>query len=211
MKCRAFEGDLLSKTLDLELYYNWTGILMEPDPTLFPKLIAKRRNAWLLNACLSPDPTPHNLDFLRKISKSSMNNSSQSDQDAMMPDRKSTYRDGKGHVWRKLRIPCFPLFSVTSALQVYTIDYLILDAQGLELQILLNIPWNDLKIHVGSKQYENTFTMLKKCFIFKVILVNVQSIPEGPSGVKFFMHSKGFTLISSTGHFYMFANENFNP
>ncbi|OXA62191.1 Protein Star [Folsomia candida] len=191
MKCRAFEGDLLSKTLDLELYYNWTGILMEPDPTLFPKLIAKRRNAWLLNACLSPDPTPHNLDFLRKISKSSMNNSSQSDQDAMMPDRKSTYRDGKGHVWRKLRIPCFPLFSVTSALQVYTIDYLILDAQGLELQILLNIPWNDLKIHV--------------------ILVNVQSIPEGPSGVKFFMHSKGFTLISSTGHFYMFANENFNP
>ncbi len=42
MECRAYDGNLLhSKTLALEMYYNWTGILIEPDPFVFPELVAK--------------------------------------------------------------------------------------------------------------------------------------------------------------------------
>jgi FkbM family methyltransferase len=145
VECRAF-SDEYSKTLALELKYNWTGILLEPDPYLFPKLRANNRNAWLLNACLSPDPIAHNVDFLRKFIQESSNDSISNEQLL----KKSLYRDSKGQLWKKLQIPCFPLFSITSALRVNNIDFLILDTQGLELQILVNIPWAFININVGS-------------------------------------------------------------
>lgn len=145
MECRAFDGDTMSKTLTLESSYNWTGVLLEPDPYLFPKLLSKQRNAWLLNGCLSPDATAHSLDFLRRIKPKKSNDKIISDEEK---DAKSVYLDTKGQLWKRLKIPCFPLFSITSALQVKTIDFLVLDTQGLELQVLLNIPWEEIKIQV---------------------------------------------------------------
>jgi hypothetical protein len=125
---------------------------------VFPELVAKKRNAWLLNTCLSPDATPQNLDFLRKINKTStiqptnnLLNSSIQEQVVSFKKKSNIYRDSKGQTWTKLRIPCFPLFSITSALNVSKIDFLLLDTQGLELQILLNIPWDEIEINVRTK------------------------------------------------------------
>jgi len=50
--------------------------------------------------------------------------------------------------WRKIPVPCFPLMSILSALKIFTVDYLYLNAFGHELQILQNIPWNEVEIKV---------------------------------------------------------------
>lgn len=128
------------------MHYNWTGILMEPDPYLFPKLVATKRNAWLINACLSPDPIPHNLDFLRKIHKSSENITEP--KLAVTAQKRQIYHDRKGQLWTTVRVPCYPLFSIISTIGIKTVDFLLLDTQGLELQILLNVPWLEVNIQV---------------------------------------------------------------
>ena len=49
----ALDGITYSNTLGLELLRNWTGILVEPDPRSFAKLLTLNRNAYAINACLS--------------------------------------------------------------------------------------------------------------------------------------------------------------
>ncbi|CAL8093451.1 unnamed protein product [Orchesella dallaii] len=52
----ANDGEFYSNTLALELLSGWTGLLVEPIPTAHTPLLAKRRNAWVANCCLSPEP-----------------------------------------------------------------------------------------------------------------------------------------------------------
>ncbi len=35
-------------------FFHFPGLLIEPNPATFKNLTKKRRNSWLLNACLSP-------------------------------------------------------------------------------------------------------------------------------------------------------------
>ena len=43
--------------------YNWTGLLVEPNPTLVSMLVRKQRNAWILPYCLSPIEAPVVVEF----------------------------------------------------------------------------------------------------------------------------------------------------
>ena len=49
----AYDGEIHSNTLQLELKYNWTGILVEPNPDSFQELLTKHRNCYAINTCLS--------------------------------------------------------------------------------------------------------------------------------------------------------------
>ena len=49
----ALDGITYSNTLGLEIIRNWTGILVEPDPASFAKLLRLKRNAYAINACLT--------------------------------------------------------------------------------------------------------------------------------------------------------------
>lgn len=58
VECGAYDGETQSTTLLFERYRKWQGLLIEPDPTSFQKLMLKHRMAFILNACLSPYPYP---------------------------------------------------------------------------------------------------------------------------------------------------------
>ena len=59
----AFDGEMKSNTLYFEMRYNWTGLLVEPNPTLVSMLVRKQRNAWILPYCLSPIKAPVVVEF----------------------------------------------------------------------------------------------------------------------------------------------------
>ena len=59
----AYDGEELSNTLYLEIRYNWTGLLVEPNPDYHTSLVGKRRNTWILPHCLSPKKYPVVVDF----------------------------------------------------------------------------------------------------------------------------------------------------
>ena len=59
----AFDGEMKSNSLYFEMKYNWTGLLVEPNPTLVSMLVRKQRNAWILPYCLSPIKAPVVVEF----------------------------------------------------------------------------------------------------------------------------------------------------
>ena len=46
----------LIDTLHMEKYWNWSGILIEPEHEAYQHLLTQKRNAWTLPNCLSRKP-----------------------------------------------------------------------------------------------------------------------------------------------------------
>jgi len=51
----AFDGEFQSNSLFFETQRNYTGILIEPVPTIFEKLLTKNRKLHKINACIAKD------------------------------------------------------------------------------------------------------------------------------------------------------------
>jgi len=47
-----------SNTLDMEMNFEWTGLLIEGNPQNYKKLVSKKRKAWTFPICLSLEPYP---------------------------------------------------------------------------------------------------------------------------------------------------------
>ena len=61
----ASGGEVLSNTLYFEKKFNWTGLLVEPNPYWWKELKSKNRNAWILPHCLSTDKKVQLIDFVK--------------------------------------------------------------------------------------------------------------------------------------------------
>ena len=59
----AYDGEIHSNTLQLELKYNWTGILVEPNPDSFQELLTKHRHCYAINTCLSTSNQVEDVTF----------------------------------------------------------------------------------------------------------------------------------------------------
>lgn len=55
MEVGAGDGEFRSLTLYLEQKLGFRGLLVEPDPRLYPELRAKQRAASSVHACANPD------------------------------------------------------------------------------------------------------------------------------------------------------------
>jgi len=58
-------------------------------------------------------------------------------------------RDGRSTV----TVQCFPLMDVLAALDVNHVDYLSLDVEGPELEILRTLDWNRLRVDIVTVEY----------------------------------------------------------
>ena len=52
-----------------------------------------------------------------------------------------------------ITVQCFPLMDVLAALGVYHVDYLSLDVEGPELEILRTVDWNRLRVDILTVEY----------------------------------------------------------
>merc|ERR1719225_1384792 len=59
----AWNGEDLSNTIFLETQLGWTGLLVEPNKQAFQTLVGKRRNAYSINSCLSPNRYAQQIAF----------------------------------------------------------------------------------------------------------------------------------------------------
>ena len=141
-------GEHLSNTLYLEMKYNWTGLLVEPNPDLLELLISKHRNAWILPHCLSTTPYVEVKNF-----DASMYNG------GILMEGKPKPSELGGRDYKKLpkrqhereiQVQCFPLYSVLKALNVMDVDYFSLDIEGAEFVVLKTIPWNKVNMTLLS-------------------------------------------------------------
>ena len=59
----AFDGELYSNTLLLEMRHNWTGLLVEPLPEAYQALLTKNRKAYSIETCLSTEKRVTQVNF----------------------------------------------------------------------------------------------------------------------------------------------------
>lgn len=123
------DGIIHSNSLALEKSLNWTGMLIEPDPQQYLDLLRSRRSAALVNAAISLDGRD-GMHRLRQVGQlSALEGFEGKDHHYSTRMKSSTFHPVKTMAINEfLRKNCF--------------DYLSLDVEGAELQILESIDFD---------------------------------------------------------------------
>ena len=132
----AFDGEIESNSLFFEINRNWSGILIEPIPTHFQKILSKNRHIHKINACIAKNK-PIVAKFAIDRTASSRNELAN---DLNKFNRFVPIRHGKDRIY--VYVPCFSLNTILNALNVKQVDYFSLDVEGSEMDVLNNIDFN---------------------------------------------------------------------
>ncbi len=141
----AADGEKLSNTLFFEKSRNWTGLLIEPNPTTFSVLRNKHRHAYLVNACVSPTGRVSMLNFTMSGLTSGLT-------DFMEISHKNSIFQRKT-VSGFVPVPCFPIGSLLRSIGVSHVDYFSLDVEGPEMDILRSFPFDDVTVAVFTIEF----------------------------------------------------------
>jgi len=115
----------------------WNGILIEPIPQLFDKIIKKNRKAYVINACIA-----HSKPMVAKFR---VGDSLSGRDDAM--DKKHKKRINKSYQNDQfVTVPCFSLNTIMKALEVSKVHMFSLDVEGGEYDVLKTIDFKKLNI-----------------------------------------------------------------
>ncbi|ODN05668.1 Protein Star [Orchesella cincta] len=138
IECGAHTGENPSHTLHLELQYNWTGLLIECNPTLIPILRKHHRKAWIGAVCLSPKTTPGMHKFYTDFDLKWTQN----------PQLETSFNKVKNSSTVLAEVYSVPLYTLLASIGLNTIDWFSLDVEGAEFEILETIPWDLVTIKV---------------------------------------------------------------
>ncbi|XP_047480278.1 uncharacterized protein LOC125032927 [Penaeus chinensis] len=122
----ALDGEDKSNSLYFERERSWTGLLVEPDPSLYETLVSKKRKAFSINAAFSFSNTSDIVKFepRRGLGR-------------LVPGSR------KG-----ISVKTVPISTMLQALEVTQIDFFSLDIEGAELKVLRTFPWDKVKIRL---------------------------------------------------------------
>ncbi len=124
----------------------WTGLLIEPNPDYFKHILHIKRNAHLINSCLSTEKRAQSVKF-KKLGLVGGVEAYMDESHLKLVKRLSHYNESD------ITVQCFTLSSILKALNVNHIDYFSLDVGGSELKILQTIPLDKITIDVISIDY----------------------------------------------------------
>jgi len=143
IECGAVDGETLSNSLFFELERNWTGLLIEANPDYHRALLDKNRRAFVLNTCLSTERRPATVRMQPAGLLGGI-------VDKMHQSHVTFIGAGKKP---EVAVNCFPLNTIMAALGISHVDYLSLDVEGPELEILRTVDWTRLHIDVLTVEY----------------------------------------------------------
>ena len=147
VECAAGDGYFISNSLFFELYRNWTGLLIEPNPYYFDKILKLNRQALLTNTCLSTSNTSQIVKFRLMALLSGI--------EGLVPNDTIRFAKEVSHVYTNdvIDVHCFTLYSLLLAVNHTVVNYFSLDVKGAELDILKIIPFEKFKINIFSIEY----------------------------------------------------------
>uniref|UniRef100_A0A0P4WF87 Methyltransferase FkbM domain-containing protein n=1 Tax=Scylla olivacea TaxID=85551 RepID=A0A0P4WF87_SCYOL len=169
LEAGAYDGEELSNTLYLERELGWRGLLVEPDPWNFWSLRKRGRKAHAIQACLSPSPFPREVTFKQS--------------DTMGRIASAGEEASKRGIYT--RVKCFPLYTLLLALNTTHLNFLSLDVEGAELQVLQTVPWEKVRVDV--------------------LCVEHRHVPEGSRALQTYLEAHDYQLHSTLGDDYIFV------
>jgi FkbM family methyltransferase len=146
----GYDGVLQSYTKILEDKYNWTGILIEPSPTMFDTMKNNRPNNIHINKCLVSNDYKENtvIGAFDCGPMSSVNNMRNIECDNM------------------ISVPCSTLTNILDKLNINKIDLFSLDVEGYEFDVLQGLDFikytpTFLLIEIYNVEKDNIFNFLE--------------------------------------------------
>jgi len=170
----AYDGLDHSNTYFFEKELGWKGICIEPHPDVFKKLCT-HRSCICINACVAP--SEGTVEFIKVDGTPTMLSGMKSTYDPRHLRRleREILRDGGS--CDIIDISGVTVNSVLKEYGIYEIDYLSLDTEGGELEILNSIDFDMFKIFAIT--VENNF---------------------GDPAIRNLLESKGFMFITLLAH-----------
>jgi len=179
LECGASDGVSLSNSLFFEIYRNWTGILIEASPVRLKSLIKTNRNAFVVRSCLSVTTKPEIVKFTKPDNVAGGLSSN-----IYSSTLKRFMRRSKTGDLLEIYVQCFPLISILDALDIHHIDYMSLDIEGAEIDVLKTVDWTKLTVDVFTIEYFgnlNKLRQLRALFNETGLYREVRLLPIGSS------------------------------
>lgn len=178
----AHDGLNFSNTYFFEKELNWKGLCIEPVPNFFNKLV-KCRNSICLNICVAN--TENRYSFVEVEGPASMLSGiifSMQDEHFL---RIKTAIDNFGGSYKVYEIKARLISNILDEYKIKNIDYLSLDVEGLELEILKSIKFNEINISILTVENDKRSKFIEN-----------------------FLRENGFISLCFTGPDEIFVNKN---
>lgn len=169
----AYDGIYYSNTAYFEKKMGWTGVCVEPNPTVF-KLLSKNRSCLSLNYCISEKKSI--LQFLSVSGYGEMLSGLISFFDQKHHNRIDKIIEEHGGNKTIIDIPSMPMKDIFEQQSITQIDYFNIDVEGGEMSVLNSIDFSKVKIKVFTIENNNR-----------------------AKDVRNFLKSKGYSLIGKVG------------
>jgi len=142
----GYDGEVFSNSLFFEMERSWSGLLIEPLPSLFATLLSKHRKCHAINACIAQDKP--------KIYKFRVFDALSGIESAMDSRHKQRIKsESKNSKPITIFVPCFSLNTIMQAMKVKRVDYFSLDVEGAELEILKNIKLDAIDVQAFTIEH----------------------------------------------------------
>jgi FkbM family methyltransferase len=155
----AAEGILCNNTVTFDKGYNWKGICIEPNSISFNKLKENRPDAECLNIAIAD--TEDDLEYWEIIGEASCLSGlkelmSAEHQEIIIKEVKR-YKD----TLNKIKIKCTTFSSLKKLIPNNNINYLSIDAEGADFNIIKSINYKEYNIDLISVEADHSFDAIK--------------------------------------------------
>lgn len=141
----AHDGKTISNSYFFEKELNWTGVCFEPIPNIFNKLKENRSCICLNKAVYNENTT---IDFMHNEGYTEMLSGIISTYDEKHKNRIKNEINYYGGSSQILQVETIKLVDVINNYNFSTIDYLSIDTEGSELQVLEGIDFTQIHINI---------------------------------------------------------------
>lgn len=160
----GFDGITYSNTYALEKYFNFTGILIEPSPLSFKKMIKNRPKCLNINCAIS-----NNLKEIEFVGDGTAVGGAKNVLDTMVKNGKNW-----SSAWNlkneTVKIKAMKLGDILNKAQIKYIDFFSLDVEGSELEVLESMEWKipvyiivmEVKSWINEEKVEKCRNILRK-------------------------------------------------
>lgn len=159
----ANDGVTINNTFYFEKELGWNGLAIEPIPVAYENLKANR-SCHTLNACISD--REGTAEFLEVEGRAQMLSGLVTKYDKQHLRRINRTIQRLGGSVKKTEVECIRIGTALSRFNIDRIDFLSLDTEGGELDILKDIDFNAIPVHAISVE-NNYFTFTIRDYLNK--------------------------------------------
>jgi FkbM family methyltransferase len=171
----ASDGIIWNNSLNLEINNKWSGICIEPHPDIFKQLTGNtkgiQRTAECLNVAISIEEKLCDFQMFSGEWDAHMLSGIIDKYDSRQKDRNDFKHNS--HNSKIIKVQCLPLQKIFNERNITHVDYLSIDTEGSELEVLQSINFNKTSFELISVEinYEaeeiNSFLLANGYTTFK--------------------------------------------